>query len=266
MTPLIAGKQRMNVMWNQGRCEMKKAEVIMSSFLEVDRGLALEAAYGRLSRQVAHDLRSPLGAFKVALQNLKRDKNTFYNHRSEIELAEQANDRIDEILSLLLHRPKSAVVEITEVHSVIDEALSFVSGRQQKPSIRIVRNYNIEPVYVHQPKVNLLRILINLFENAFDAVDVCGEILITTDVRAGRVELSIKDNGQGIAPEDLSRIFERGFTKGKSHGTGEGLSIVEELVFGGGGALGVNSRPSVGTEVLVWFPVWTQGPSLGGER
>lgn len=237
---------------------MKKAEQLFTSFLEVEKDLALEAAYGRLSRQVAHDLRSPLGAFRVAIQVLKSNKATYHSHKSEIELAEKANHRIDEILSLLLKRPKQCNSEITEVHSVIDEAMGYVSTRQDKAPVRIVRNYTLEPLFVYQQKVDLLRVLINIFENAFDAVEPCGRIMVGTELRDSQIYIAISDSGVGIAPSDLQRIFERGFTKGKANGNGEGLSIVEELVFANKGTISVSSEPGQGTEIVLSFPLWTQ--------
>ena len=67
--------------------------------------------------------------------------------------------------------------------------------------------------------------------------------------------LEIKDNGRGIGPSDLPRVFEPFFTTGKRRGTGLGLAICRNIIDAHGGEIQVQSQPGSGTNISIWLPV-----------
>ena len=95
--------------------------------------------------------------------------------------------------------------------------------------------------------------LINLVENAMDAIERDGRITLQAELAGGAVRISVRDSGPGIAPELLDRIFDPFFTT-KANGTGLGLAIVREIVERFGGTIRVESQPVGGTEFIVTFP------------
>ncbi len=105
----------------------------------------------------------------------------------------------------------------------------------------------------------IVEVLLNLIINSIDAMPEGGDLAIRTfsEVKSdnGRhlVVLSIKDTGNGIAPEHLDRIFDRYFTT-KESGTGLGLAICERIIMAHNGEIKVESSPGKGTTVIIKLP------------
>lgn len=87
-----------------------------------------------------------------------------------------------------------------------------------------------------------------------------GTITLRTELDNGRLKISIHDDGDGIAPENIEKIFEPGFTtRGSGVGTGLGLAICYRIVEDHGGEISVSSRPSRGTTFVICLPTVAQG-------
>jgi len=105
----------------------------------------------------------------------------------------------------------------------------------------------------------LRRVLINLTGNALDALEEARtpdpriQVVSGEDLAGREVWLRVRDNGPGIAPEVLARIFSPFYTS-KSSGTGLGLAISKKLVDAHGGSIEAHSTPGQGTEFLLTFP------------
>jgi signal transduction histidine kinase len=101
----------------------------------------------------------------------------------------------------------------------------------------------------------LNQVFLNILINAGEAVDDAGVITITTSLKDNRVEVVVDDNGRGISPENLPRIFDPGFTtKGTGVGTGLGLSICYQIIQDHRGQLIADSEPGRGTRFTIILP------------
>ncbi len=100
----------------------------------------------------------------------------------------------------------------------------------------------------------LVQVFLNLILNAIDAVDRDGVIDLAVGRVAGGVEVTVRDNGCGIAPEQAARLFQPYVTT-KKHGTGLGLFVTRRLVTDHGGSVTFESRPGQGTTFRVRLPV-----------
>jgi len=96
----------------------------------------------------------------------------------------------------------------------------------------------------------LKEVLFNIVENARDAVDAGGSISVTANAADDHIEVVVSDDGHGIEPGMLDRIFEPHFST-RSTGTGLGLAIVRRLVEGWGGRIEVQSLPGDGTTIRI---------------
>ncbi len=106
----------------------------------------------------------------------------------------------------------------------------------------------------------LVQVVTNLISNAIKYTPSGGKVMVKTQLRRNGVELVVEDSGQGIAPADLARIFERFYqvdkARGPQRGTGLGLAIVQEIVQAHGGTIAVNSAgENRGSTFTVWIPV-----------
>ena len=98
-------------------------------------------------------------------------------------------------------------------------------------------------------------ILGNLVTNSLEAIGVKGTIMVKAVDAGGEVEISVTDNGCGISPENLTQIFEQGFTHGKQNGSGVGLFHARDQIESWGGSIQAESVLGIGTTLTVKFPV-----------
>ncbi len=155
-------------------------------------------------------------------------------------------DHIKQIVAMQQSYARVAgVVESLPADDLIDDALQFVAGAYKRAGVELVReSEETPPVLVDKHKV--MQVLINLFTNARQSIEEAGPAVrrVKVTVRAREpdaVEISIRDNGLGIEPANLTRIFQHGFTtKREGHGFGlhSGANAIKEI----GGSISVHSE------------------------
>ena len=112
----------------------------------------------------------------------------------------------------------------------------------------------IPPVVCYPRRLN--QVFLNILVNAKQAVEVTGEISITTFQKDHKVHVAIRDNGVGIPEENLEKVFDPGFTtKGVRVGTGLGLSICYQIIQDHKGEIKVESRVGEGSTFTVMLPM-----------
>ena len=219
------------------------------------------SALGRLSTVIAHEVRNPLMIIKGALRTITRPGT------SEADLKDAAGDIDEEIarLNRLVNdvldfaRPIRFDCAPTDVNAVCEDAVRAVTlNGHPPPSLTFTTPL---PLIVTD-RERLRTVLVNLLTNAQHAVEgapVAGDgrsrIALSTEAAGeGRVVLSVRDRGPGIAADDLPRIFDPYFTT-KRGGTGLGLPIAKNIIDGLGGAIRVTSTPGRGTEMRIELPL-----------
>ena len=216
----------------------------------------LQAA-GRLAAEIAHQIKNPLAIITNAAYSLDRavsQGKTSVDEQINIirEEVERANRIVTELMGYA--QLSEGRVERMNVIEEIELAINQVFPPGAKYEIAIHRNLDrtIPPVLMQ--KGHLSEILVNLLQNAREAMDGQGVIEVST--RYGEnysVVVGISDNGPGIPPDKLERIFDAYFTT-KEQGTGLGLAIVKHNVELYGGALTVESVLGQGTHFSVILP------------
>ena len=133
--------------------------------------------------------------------------------------------------------------------------LSLLDHQLKSSHIRIRREFDPALPPLRGDENKLQQVFVNLAVNAFDAMPAGGWLTITTRSEGGQVVTEVADTGEGIAPEDIRRIYDPFFsTRKKSGGNGLGLSISYGIVQEHGGAMEVESDVSSGTRFLIRFP------------
>ncbi len=219
------------------------------------------AALGQLAAQLAHEIGTPLGSVSGHLQLALTGPNVPGPLKERLQVATRELERVSKIVRDYLDstrtvRPERVPVELPRL---IDEALDIALGADRRAHITVVQE--ISPAVgslVSDPGL-LRQILVNLLANAADAVSQtasAGRIEIQATVNDGQCALSIRDDGVGIAAEDVARIFEPFYTtKGRGKGTGLGLAICRELATALGGAISVESEPGRGSMFRLRIPL-----------
>lgn len=214
-------------------------------------------AWGEMARQVAHEIKNPLTPIKLAVQHIRRahgDRRADFGEILDrnVDAVLREIDRLGDIARAFSRfgTPDQATggLEAVDVPQVLDETLTLYRGGQDG----IGYHLDIAPgtPLVHARTGELKEVLVNLLENARDALDGTGEIRICASALAdGRwVGIEVADTGEGIPAESLARVFEPQFST-RSSGTGLGLAIVRRLVESWGGEVSIRSEPRVGTTV-----------------
>jgi PAS domain S-box-containing protein len=180
----------------------------------------------------------------------------------ELELLTKNVEHIKEIVAMQQNYAKvSGMIESLSIKNLVEDALQMNAAALARHGILVIRDYQEVPV-TSVDKHKILQILVNLIRNAKYAIDAAArrEKRLTLTIRLNEramIELNITDNGIGIAPENLTRIFSHGFTtKRDGHGFGlhSGALAAKEM----GGSLGAFSEgPGKGATFTLQLPLST---------
>lgn len=218
---------------------------------------------GQLSAGVAHEIRNPLAAVNLNLQIFKRIIPENAPEFDYVNTALQGVERISRIVEVTLNFSRPTIPDVKEVNlnSLIPTTLELVASVLKRKEITVELQLQDDLPLVAADEKQLQQVFVNLITNSADAIKTKGNIIIKTYLEAGlkhnegeMVVVSIADNGIGITPEDLSKIFNPFFTR-KPDGTGLGLPITQRILHQHGGVIDVESKVGVGTTFYVKLPV-----------
>ena len=174
-------------------------------------------------------------------------------HQLKIEVG-RIEERVSELLDYA--RPRKPDFKSTDVREVIEDSLKIVTARAADAKISIEKVFANNSPDLKADREYLRSLFSNLFINAVKAMEPLGRGLLRVEVSGdnGRLTVVVSDDGPGISPEDLSRIFEPYFSVTKT-GTGLGLAIVQKVVEIHKGRISVESQPGRGARFIVVLPV-----------
>lgn len=212
------------------------------------------AAIGELAGMVGHDLRNPLTSIKGAAYFLKTKHSAVLDATGKDMLATIDNsiDYSNKIINDLLDYSKDIKLEFAEAtpKALLKNALSLVEVPKR---IKIADATQDTPIFkADTGKIN--RVFVNLIKNAIDAMPENGTLTITSRKAKNNVEIVFEDNGVGMTPETLSKLWTPLFTT-KAKGMGFGLAICKRIIEAHRGKICVESITGKGTTFIVSVPV-----------
>ena len=216
----------------------------------------------RYLSHLMHDLRSPLTAIGSILRHQlpqSQDKELISQTAKRIDvLTQQIHDYQNlKITDSSVRKQKNvATIRTQETFStlLLADLEKCLSEKKSKhlflQDVQIEKNYDPSVVLssTFMDSDSLARIFSNLLDNAFEALGELGKIQIHAKQKnMHSIEISIRDNGKGIDQEDLPKVLQEGFSKGKDKGTGFGLSSAKNILESFGGSLSIESKIHEGT-------------------
>ncbi|MFA5157500.1 MAG: MASE3 domain-containing protein [Candidatus Omnitrophota bacterium] len=242
--------------------ERKRAQEALANEQRAHEQAKRLADVGALSATVAHELRNPLAAIKMAAYNVMRKaKNPELDkHLHNIDKKIHESNQI--ISNLLFYsRIKPPQREKTRLCDIISEAV--VSAQERFPKHKAVLENHIDAaadVFVEVDPVQIKEVFDNVLNNAYDAVNTDGgHIGITAKPSEDNIiEIHVRDNGGGISAENLGRVKEPFFTT-KAKGTGLGLAVCSQIIQLHDGTLDIASKLGEGTDNIIRLPVCVGG-------
>jgi signal transduction histidine kinase len=225
-------------------------------------------ALGTITAGMAHEIRNPLASIRAFAQLMpdRMDDPEFKNEFSQLVIKDV--DRITKLIETMLAFARPAQVAITEqpVNDLVEEATLLVQSRLKGKGIKLTKQFRGNAV-VKVDKQQILQVLVNLLNNAVDALTENGKIRLSTGVRPLEADgngngngnqnyavIEVADTGTGIPATVRNRLFDPFFTT-KAEGTGLGLSISQKIVRDHGGTITVSSTEGKGSTFQVNLPV-----------
>jgi nitrogen fixation/metabolism regulation signal transduction histidine kinase len=217
-------------------------------------------AWGEMARQVAHEIKNPLTPIKLAVQHLRR---AFQDGRTDFDQILDRNvesilreiDRLGEIARAFSRFGSPAAVqsplEAVDIRRAVEEVLTLYHSTEGGATFRAdIANPHLPPAIARFGE--LKEVLLNLLENARDAIHGDGEVVVSADLDAapGWLRIVVADTGVGIPEDQLPSIFQPHFST-RSSGTGLGLAIVKRIVDSWGGEIQAESTPGRGTRFTI---------------
>jgi two-component system NtrC family sensor kinase len=217
------------------------------------------AAVGQLAAGVAHEINNPLTAIIANAQILHRELPPDHDLQESVDLIARAGARAAQVVRNLLDfaRKEDYSLGLTNLNETLERSLELVQHELLSRSVRLDFEPDPELPPILASQDHMQSVWLNLMLNAIDAMDkIPGEIRITTRRVGDEIHVSISDNGKGIPPERLSRVFEPFYTtKAPGRGTGLGLSVSHRIVKQHGGHIRVESQMGVGSTFTVILPI-----------
>lgn len=210
---------------------------------------------GLLAARVAHDIRNPLSSIKMRAQLLQA-RFPEENGRKELDAILHDIDLVESVVLGLLElaRPGQMHLKETFINDVVREVLQQLSTQLAYRKIRsaVTLDETLPRIALDRDRFKLA--LMNVIVNAADAMPRGGTLEITTARRDGSMQLEVCDDGTGIDPALLDRVFDP-FVSTKRDGIGLGLVNAKAIMDAHGGRIGLTARDGGGTRVTMTLPL-----------
>jgi two-component system, NtrC family, sensor kinase len=220
------------------------------------------ASAGKLISGVAHEVRNPLFGISTTVRALANELGNKQELRPYLDIVTNETARLNRLMEDLLNYARPVQIDknpsdMTEIVREVIEHFNLVPAAQaQEVSISFFNSDNIPPINVDTGKIK--QVLFNLFENGIQHSTGKAKIGVFLEYLAlanpPEIHIVVKDNGKGISPENLTKIFDPFYTT-RQRGTGLGLSIVRKVIHDHGGRISVESHQDLGTTFRISLPV-----------
>lgn len=214
------------------------------------------AAVGELAAGLAHEIRNPIAAIRGAMEEIRSSSVSPEQQRRLIEIAVRESDHLNHIISQFLDFAREPHVERTPfpVCEVVREVCELLSREcHSHPNIEITMLPCPHGCAVSGDRSQLKQVFYNIGKNALEAMEQGGRLTVAIVRDPVSVSIRFDDEGPGIPPDQITRIFEPFYTT-KQSGVGMGLAVCMRIVTAHDGAIYVASRPTGGASFTVRLP------------
>jgi two-component system, NtrC family, sensor histidine kinase PilS len=215
------------------------------------------ASLGRLSAQLAHEIRNPLASMRGSAQMLAEDAKADATSGRLANILVRESDRLSSLVDDFLRfaRPPPPVLKQVSLKTLAHETVEMLRADPLARGVKIEEELSDLEAPVDAGQIR--QVLINLLRNAFAAVTGAGTVRIHVDEDAVTARFRVWDSAGSIPAQDLTRIFDPFYTT-REAGTGLGLSTAHSIIRAHGGMIHVSSSPANGTEFVVNLPKWSE--------
>lgn len=224
------------------------------------------AALGKMATGIAHEINNPLMLIREYagwVKDLLHDENketvgNYEEMESSLSKIEQNVDRAKNVTHRLLGfaRRVDPVPESIPLNPIVDQAVAFLHNEAEYRNVTIERDFSQESIRVATDVGQLQQVILNIVDNAIDAVEDGGTVFVRTQkTDDGKAAIIIRDTGKGVDASSLKQIFDPFYTtKTLGEGTGLGLSICYSIMENLNGTVCVENHPDGGAVFTITLP------------
>ncbi len=223
---------------NRGGAELRKVSRAFNTMTRKLRGV--EESRREFVANVSHELRSPITSIRGFAEGMVDGVIPAEDHPKYLRLVAAESKRlsglIDDLLALSRLERDDAELEIStfDVNEMLRRAVIRRMQDLEDRKIEIDCEFEEDPCQVRADSDRIEQVVINLLDNAIKFTPEGGKITLETAVNGSLAEITVRDNGAGVPPEDREKVFDRFFTADRAHtsgkGTGLGLSICKRIM------------------------------------
>jgi len=213
------------------------------------------AAIGNFAASLAHEVRNPLTAVRLDLERAREEVSGDDRLAALLDRAMQQIERLDATVSgsLRIARSGNVPMALLDIRDPISAAVAAAAPDFAARGAHLDQSMPPDALMVHGNGATLEQLVLNLLLNAAAALPAQGSASVQARLLDDAVEITVRDDGRGIAPEELDRVFDPFYTT-REDGTGLGLTIVQRIADAHGADLCIESQPGVGTTVRLSMP------------
>jgi len=217
---------------------------------------------GRIAAGIAHEIRNPLAGISLNLQFLERRIQQNSPEHDSVAASLEGVARIQQVIedTLGLARVKPPSFQQEDIHQLIERTLGYLKLVFRQKSIKLEKQYAPSLPNIQVDASQIQQVILNIIENAVDASQEGGVIVISTEEKMFSseedkkyVKVSVRDFGIGFPPEVLENLFEP-FHTTKTDGTGLGLMLSKYIIDRHQGIIEVENAPDRGACVSIYLP------------
>jgi two-component system phosphate regulon sensor histidine kinase PhoR len=247
-TPIVAGGDWAALAVFHDITEVKRVEQVRRDFVA----------------NVSHELRTPLAALKAVIETLH--SAALEDKAIAEEFLDRADGEIDRLVQMVeelleLSRIESGEMTIAlksvDIQEVLANSVARLQPQAEKAGLQVDLDVNGPLPSVEGDAQQLERVVVNLVHNALKFTPAGGKIRVSAARTEDGLTVEVEDNGAGILPEDVPRVFERFFKADRARGgsgTGLGLAVARHTIEAHGGHISVASRPEEGSKFTIVLP------------
>ena len=216
------------------------------------------SAVGQLAAGIAHDVKNPLAVIKGLSEEMQEDVMGDSNLISQLNIIQDSADRANVIISDLMKFSRQSDFDLQKqnICETVSSAIRLTEYLSRKGNVSVEAITSQDEILVSYDAQQIEQVLINLIQNAIQAMQNGGLLTISVDIKPPWSIIKIQDTGSGIPKENLRRIFDPFFTtKPVGEGTGLGLSVSYGIIKNHNGEIKVQSEVGTGTIFTIKLPL-----------